>query len=105
MGNTVFDYVAFKRLCAYKGILLEDVAAALNIKKPTLWRKMRGINEFTRSELEGMATFLRESVNSLEPIFFCRKSVVKDTRNPRKTLEAIYGSAFPAVFVHLKLAA
>lgn len=73
MGNTVFDYVAFKRLCAYKGIILEDVAAALNIKKPTLWRKMRGINEFTRSELEGMAKLLQEGMDALEPIFFAEK--------------------------------
>ena len=73
MGNTVFDYVAFKRLCAYKGITLERVADALNIKRATLWRKMKGIHEFTRDELDSITYLLQESHVALEPIFFAEK--------------------------------
>lgn len=73
MGITVFDYVAFERLCAYKGITKSQVANALGISRVTLWRKSIGISDFTRGELDIIADLLAEDYHELAPIFFAEK--------------------------------
>jgi transcriptional regulator with XRE-family HTH domain len=73
MKDTVFDAVAFKRLCAYKGFTQKQIAVLLGIGRSTLSKKVSGKTDFTRSELIRLCEILGESLETMLPIIFAQK--------------------------------
>jgi hypothetical protein len=58
---------------AEKRCTAEKMANFLGIDPATFYRKITGKTEFTRSEIQGVATLLVLSMQDLEDIFFADK--------------------------------
>ena len=56
-----------------KGYSAERMSRVLGINPSTMSRKMSGITEFTRCEIQLMATSLGLSAKDIENIFFARE--------------------------------
>ncbi|MCI9387574.1 MAG: hypothetical protein K1W36_06735 [Lachnospiraceae bacterium] len=59
---------------------LSEFGNALCISHSALHRKMKGETEFTRKEIQTTITFLNLSCNEVMDIFFCTKSLLKETK-------------------------
>ena len=64
----MFNDEAFLRLVKEKGLKLNAVAREMGITPTTLYRKRKGLSEFTRLEIARCCTFVNES--DLSWIFF-----------------------------------
>lgn len=64
----MFDKKKFNAALALKGMCYKDVAEALNIDVSTLWRKMNGVSDFYRNEIQTICKLL-DLVDPME-IFF-----------------------------------
>ena len=69
----MFDSNKLRGVMAGKGCTAERLAAALGINPSTLSRKMAGISEFTRSEIQTTAQFLDLSAQDVQDIFFANE--------------------------------
>jgi len=69
----VFNANKLKGEMAEKGCSAEKLAAALGINPSTLYRKMTGASEFTRSEIQLAAAFLDLSASDIQDIFFAKE--------------------------------
>lgn len=67
----MFDEAAFRELILKRGVKLKAVAAAMGIRPSTLYRKMKGKLDFTRSEIQKCCDFF--GVEELNYIFFAKK--------------------------------
>ena len=67
----MFDPNAFYELVRDRGVKMTAIAAALGISTPTLYRKLNGQSEFTRSEIQRCCEFFHEP--NLNGIFFANK--------------------------------
>lgn len=54
----MFDKKKFNAALALKGMGYKDVAEALNIDVSTLWRKMNGVSDFYRNEIQTICKLL-----------------------------------------------
>lgn len=69
----MFDEFAFRDLLRRKGKTLTDVANALHISIPTLYRKMSGESDFYRDEIRRCCEFLEEPYSEIQRIFFAKE--------------------------------
>lgn len=60
-----------------RGITIEKMCNDLKISRSAFYRKCNGISEFTQSEIQNIVDYI--GLDSPMGIFFCRKSVFKDT--------------------------
>ena len=67
----MFDRKAFERLIFERGVKKKAVADALGIRPSTLYRKMSGTLDFTRSEIQKCCEFFK--VDDLNYIFFAKE--------------------------------
>lgn len=72
----MFNANKLRGVMAEKGCSAEKLAGALGINPSTLSRKMSGISEFTRSEIQIAAAFLKLSARDIQNIFFCAGTCV-----------------------------
>lgn len=56
------------------GYSLSSFSDAIGIKRTALYRKLKGITEFDRSEIERIADALSLSAAQIKDIFFCSAS-------------------------------
>ena len=66
----MFDEVAFRKLVLERGLEFKAVAEAMGIRPSTLYRKMKGQLDFTRSEIQKCCDFF--GVDELNYIFFAK---------------------------------
>lgn len=64
----MFNKLKFKAAVVENGKTLKDVADYLGINTTTLYRKVEGLSEFDRSEIQKICTFL--NLQSPVDIFF-----------------------------------
>lgn len=64
----MFDEFAFRDIVRRRHKTLREVAERLGISAPTLYRKMSGISDFTRSEIQRLCDFL--DIKDMKTIFF-----------------------------------
>lgn len=69
----MFNANKLRGVMAEKGCSAEKLAGALGINPSTLSRKMSGISEFTRSEIQIAAAFLKLSARDIQSIFFAQE--------------------------------
>ena len=67
----MFDKDAFEKLILDRGVKKTAVAAAMGIRPSTLYRKMNGVFDFTRSEIQRCCDFFH--VDNLNDIFFAKE--------------------------------
>ena len=67
----MFDRKAFERLISERGVKKKALAEALGIRPSTLYRKMCGTLDFTRSEIQKCCEFFKEE--ELNHIFFAKE--------------------------------
>lgn len=68
----MFDREAFHELVLSEGKTLKDVAEHLKINTSTLYRKMYGVSDFTRDEIQELCKYL--SIKNPIDIFFKEES-------------------------------
>ena len=66
----MFDRKKFKIKMMVNDLTMEDVANHLNISVVTLYRKMNGVSDFTRNEIQLLKELLRLTVKEANQIFF-----------------------------------
>ncbi len=64
----MFDVFAFYDLVRRKGKTIKEVAVAMGVSTPTLYRKMSGKSDFRLSEIKSICDYLGET--NLSYIFF-----------------------------------
>lgn len=64
----MFDEIAFRQFVDKKGVKLKSVAAAMGMQPSTLYRKMKGQLDFSRSEIQKCCDFF--GVKEMYNIFF-----------------------------------
>lgn len=69
----MFNANKLRGVMAERGCTSEKLAAVLGINPSTLSRKMAGISEFTRSEIQITAQFLDLSILDIQTIFFAKE--------------------------------
>lgn len=67
----MFDKDAFRELIRNRGIKIVALAAAMDMRPSTLYRKMAGKLDFTRSEIQKCCDFFQ--VDNLNHIFFAKE--------------------------------
>lgn len=67
----MFDRDEFVKYLKKRGVKLVAIAKALGVAPSTLYRKMQGESDFTRSEVQTCCEFL--GVKELNHIFFASK--------------------------------
>lgn len=60
-----------------KGVSVDQLCAAIGVSRSAFYRKIKGASEFTLGEIQKIMECLE--IRDPGPIFFCNKSVVKDT--------------------------
>ena len=63
-----YDDEAFQRLVKERGVKYQAVAAAMGIQPATLYRKRKGMLDFTRNEIQRCCEFF--GLNDMNDIFF-----------------------------------
>jgi hypothetical protein len=69
----VFDRNLFRATVLMRGMKLEGVASELGINPATLYRKINGITEFTRMEIQLLRHTLKLSPGEADAIFFAKE--------------------------------
>ena len=93
----MFDVAAFRALIEKKGVKYTSLARAMGITKSTLYRKMVGLSDFTRSEIQACCDFLgEEEMNSV----FLPKMFRKRDFCPKELHPQLLYECSSSVFVH-----
>lgn len=66
----MFNEKQFKKKLIDSDLTLREIAKAIGISEATLYRKIRGITEFSRNELAIIKTKLELNTEEFEQIFF-----------------------------------
>lgn len=69
----MFDELKLKATLTMKRKTVGDLANAIGVSKPTLYRKFRGQSDFTRNEIALIAQVLDLSAVEVNDIFFGEK--------------------------------
>ncbi|WP_196599809.1 helix-turn-helix domain-containing protein [Pectinatus frisingensis] len=69
----MFDRNKFKYIVSIRGYTLKKVADEIGVNPATLYRKMNGVSDFTRSEMQLIRNLLDLSIKEADDIFFARK--------------------------------
>lgn len=69
----MFDRNKFKYIVSIRGYTLEKVADEIGVNPATLYRKMNGVSDFTRAEMQLIRNLLDLSIKEADDIFFARK--------------------------------
>lgn len=69
-GGKVLDKRLFKARALLAELSMDDMAKALEINATTLYRKLNGRSDFTRSEIQTLRTLLKLDAKEVEDIFF-----------------------------------
>ena len=69
----MFDRKLFRSKVVAAGLTLEEVAKEIGIKPSTLDRKMSGVSDFTRGEMQILRKVLGLSAADFDGIFFAEK--------------------------------
>lgn len=67
----MFDEIAFRKYISDRGVKLKAVAEAMGVAPSTLYRKMKGELDFSRSEIQKCCDFFK--VEEMNNIFFAKK--------------------------------
>lgn len=67
----MFNEIEFRSLAIKKGIKIPQIAKAMGISTPTLYRKMSGESDFYRSEIQAICDLFEEK--DLNYIFFSQE--------------------------------
>lgn len=67
----MFNKLKFKAAVIERGKTISDVAEHLKINESTLYRKINGVSEFSRDEIQNICTFLK--LDSPVEIFFAKE--------------------------------
>lgn len=70
----MFNVKAFNAMLAKHGKTRESVAELLGINSATLYRKINGISDFTRQEIQTIRYAFRLNGEELDNIFFAQES-------------------------------
>lgn len=73
----MFDKLEFKLCVVRNGKTMKEVAQAIGVDVATLYRKMNGISDFYREEIQTLCEFLK--IRAPSTIFFARK--ITETKN------------------------
>lgn len=69
----MFDRNLFKYFVARAGKNLNKTAGFMGINETTLHRKMNGVSDFTREEIQALKSFLSLSDQEAMQVFFAEK--------------------------------
>ncbi|MCI8332646.1 MAG: helix-turn-helix transcriptional regulator [Clostridiales bacterium] len=69
----MFNDKLFKAKAIEKGISMEQIAKYLGINVATLYRKINGSSDFSRSEIQQIWVLLALSASEINNIFFANK--------------------------------
>lgn len=64
----MFDKLKFKAAVVGKGKTMKDVAIAIGVNESTLYRKVNGVSQFSREEIQTICRYLE--LDSPIEIFF-----------------------------------
>ncbi len=67
----MFNKAAFCDSLSEKHISLKSVSERIGVDPSTLYRKMNGFSDFTRSEVQDISRMLQLSPSEIQDIFFC----------------------------------
>lgn len=67
----MFDAFKFKAKVVENRKTLESVAREMGVNYSTLYKKMYGISDFTREEIQKLKSILNMSADDVTSIFFC----------------------------------
>ena len=67
-GDWMFNEIEFRSLAIKKGIKIPQIAKAIGVSTPTLYRKMSGEGDFYRAEIQAICDLFEEK--DLNYIFF-----------------------------------
>ena len=68
----MFDKSKFCHAVERKGITLKTISEKINVNPSTLYRKMNGFSDFTRSEVQAISDILELDAQEIIDIFFAR---------------------------------
>ena len=71
-GEDMFQKNEFKAAMARKNITIADIAKALNVNPSTISRKINGLTDFTRGEIDAVSKLLELSPSDVLNIFFAQ---------------------------------
>lgn len=66
----MFDEKQFRIKLISAGFTVKDIAKVVGINETTLYRKIKGITDFSRNEMSIIKTFLKLNSDEFEKIFF-----------------------------------
>lgn len=66
----MFDEKQFRIKLISAGFTVKDIAQVIGINETTLYRKIKGITDFSRNEMSIIKTFLKLNSDEFEKIFF-----------------------------------
>ncbi len=66
----MFDKNKLKYYVGKNGKTLTDIALLLNVDKSTLWRKMNGMSDFSREDVQKIKEYLHLNKEEAFEIFF-----------------------------------
>ena len=66
----MFDEKQFRIKLISAGVTVKDIAQVIGINETTLYRKIKGITDFSRNEMFIIKTFLKLNSDEFEKIFF-----------------------------------
>lgn len=66
----MFNHNLFRAKCVERGLRVTDVARIMGINPATLSRKMNGVSDFTRNEIQLFRAALNLTPQETDAIFF-----------------------------------
>lgn len=66
----MFNKQKFRACAMAAGMSIDDVAKSLRINVSTLYRKMNGSSDFTRTEIQKLQKILKLDLSMINEIFF-----------------------------------
>lgn len=69
-GEKMFNEKQFKKKLIDSDLTLKEIAQAIGISETTLYRKIRGITDFSRNEMSIIKSTLNLDTDEFEQIFF-----------------------------------
>lgn len=66
----MFDEKQFRLKMISAGLSIKDIANAVGVNEATLYRKIKGITDFTRNEMVVIRSVLHLNTSDFENIFF-----------------------------------
>ena len=71
----MFNELEFRSLAIKKGVKIPEIARAIGVSTPTLYRKMSGESDFYRAEIQAICDLF--GVKDLNSIFFLASKLLK----------------------------